>query len=112
MRIVVLIALLMSFTAGSYDASAKAAMGNHNCVEELILDNGDSQADPCHSEQEKNHEHEQCDDCRTCCSHSQSMTSIGFTSYDLPLRGNDRFIIQAEHSPSFNPQGLKRPPRL
>ena len=86
MRVLVLIALLFAFTAGSFADMAHAAASDHTCAHHHLDHDDDAKNEPCHSEQDQS----QCDDC--CCIHSHSMaTSI--TPTKTPPTTKQRNII-------------------
>ena len=106
MRVLILIALLFAFTAGSYADMAHAAAPDHDCAHHQLDHDDNADNEPCHSEQDQS----QCDDC--CCVHSHSMaTSVIPTK--TPLTTKQRNIIASlDDHYSAELSGLKRPPRL
>lgn len=109
MRILILIACLFAFTAGSFADMAHAAAPDHVCAHhQMNQDNNNNSVDaePCHSEQDQS----QCDDC--CCVHSHSVaTVITPTKTSLGVY-KQIIIVSADGYYSAELSGLKRPPRL
>lgn len=106
MRVLILIALLFVFTAGSFADIAHAAAPDHTCVHHQADQNNNVDTDPCHSEQDQS----QCSDC--CCVHSHSMVTF-VTPAKVPLGVNKHNIIASADDPySVELSGLRRPPRL
>ena len=106
MRVLILIALLFAFTAGSFVDMAHASAGDHACAHHQMDHDDNADNEPCHSEGDQS----QCDDC--CCVHSHSMaTSV--TPSKTPLAMKQRNIIASlDDHYSAELSGLKRPPRL
>lgn len=106
MRILILIALLFAFSAGSYVDMSHAHAADHTCAHHQMDHDDHVDNEPCHSEQDQS----QCDDC--CCVHSHSMaTSV--TPTKTPLSAKERNIIASLDSHySAELSGLKRPPRI
>ena len=106
MRVLILIALLFAFTAGSFADMAHAAAPDHTCAHHQMDQDDSADNEPCHSEQDQS----QCDDC--CCVHSHSMaTSV--TQTKTPHATKQQNIIASLDSHySAELSGLKRPPRL
>ena len=104
MRILILIALLFAFTAGSFAGVAHASAEHHACAQHQI-DNLDKT--PCHSEQDQNHDESACDDC--CCVHSHSMATPAKTTLAV---SKQNVIASSDHQYSTEISSLKRPPRL
>ena len=106
MRVLILIALLFTFTAGGFADIAHAAAPDHACVHHQMDQDNSANKEPCHSEQEQS----QCDDC--CCAHSHSMATFN-TPVKTPLSVNKQYIASlADHHYSADLSGLRRPPRL
>ena len=106
MRILILIALLFAFTAGSYIDIAHASGGDSMCTYHQNDRDVSTDGEPCHSEQEQN----QCEDC--CCVHSHSMT-IFVTPSKTPIGTRKHHIIASlDLYDSAELSRLKRPPRL
>ena len=106
MRILILIALLFSFTAGGFADMAHASAPDHTCAHHQMDQDDSVDNEPCHSEQDQS----QCDDC--CCIHSHSMaTSVAPAKMALNV-SKQNVIASAEHHYSAELSGLKRPPRL
>ena len=106
MRVLILTALLITFSIGSYVDLAHASAGDHTCTHHQIDKDQTTDDEPCHSEQN----HGQCDDC--CCVHSHSMT-VTTTPEKVALNVYKQNIItSADHAYSAYISGLKRPPRL
>lgn len=106
MRILVLIALLLAFTAGSYADVAHAYIQDHTCTHHQINQDDDADNEPCHSEQDK----QQCDDC--CCVHVHTMavfTAPVKTEVALTKR---QFSSNSDSYYSYELSSLYRPPRL
>jgi hypothetical protein len=109
MRILILIALLFTFTVGSYVDMASAASG-HAHVRAQLDQNTDVDTEPCHSNQEHNYDENGCDGC--CCVHSHSMaTAIAPIKISFDIKKHI-IIASADHHRSIDISGLKRPPRL
>jgi len=107
MRILILIALLFAFTAGSFAGVAHASAENHACAQHQI-DNVDKT--PCHSEQDQNHDESACDDC--CCVHSHSMATSATPAKTTLAVSKQNVIASSDHHYSTEISSLKRPPRL
>lgn len=110
MRVLILIALLFAFTAGGFVDMAHAAAPDHACAHHQMDQDDSADNEPCHSEQDQNHDQNACDDC--CCIHSHSLATTA-TPTKTPLNVNKQNIIaSADHHNSIDLSGLKRPPRL
>lgn len=106
MRVLILIALLFAFTAGSFADMAHAAVSEHACAHHHMEQDNSADNEPCHSEQEQT----QCDDC--CCVHSHPMAN-SVTLTKTPLTAKQRNIIASlDDHYSAELSGLKRPPRF
>ena len=113
MRFLLLVALLLAFTAGGFADMAHASAGDHACANHQ-MDQDDNKVntdnEPCHSEQDQSHSENSCDDC--CCVHSHSMattSSLNKTIFDV---SKQNVIASMDHHYSAEVAGLKRPPRL
>lgn len=106
MRVLILIALLFAFTAGSYVDMAYASAGDHVCAHHQMDQDDGADSEPCHSEQDQS----QCDDC--CCVHSHSMATSMTPTKTLLRVDKQNIIAFADRYYSTHLSGLKRPPRL
>lgn len=110
MRILILIALLFAFTAGSFADMAHAAADNHACAQHQVDQNDSIDNEPCHSGQDQNHSDNTCDNC--CCVHSHSMTTPTTPAKTTLDVSKQDVIASTDHHYSALVLGLKRPPRL
>jgi hypothetical protein len=113
MRIALLIALLFTFTSGSFADLAHASAADHNCAHHQMdhndgVDNASNE--PCHSEQDQSQNENACDDC--CCVHSHSMATSVTPSKTVMDVSKQDVIVSADHHYSAEISGLKRPPRF
>lgn len=106
MRLLILIALLFAFSAGSYVDMAHAHAGNHLAEHHLEHDDGE----PCHSEQDQNQDENGCDGC--CCIHSHAMATSVTPTKNLFSTKQKNIIASLDSYYSTELSGLKRPPRL
>ena len=106
MRVLILIALLFSFTVGGFADMAHASAGDHTCAHHQMDHDDSEENEPCHSEQDQS----QCDDC--CCVHSHSMTTLVTPTKGLSATKKQNIITFADNYYSAHLSGLKRPPRL
>lgn len=106
MRILILIAVLHSFSVGGFADMAHAFAADHICAHHHMDYDDNAHDEPCHSEQDQS----QCDGC--CCIHSHSMaTSV--TPIEIALNvSKQNTIVSADNYYSYEFSGLKRPPRL
>lgn len=110
MRIILLIALLFAFSAGSYVDMAHAHAGNHMHANHQV-DHGDNlDNEPCHSNKDHNHDENGCDGC--CCVHSHSMATLVTPNKTPPASKQQNIIASLDSYYSTELSGLKRPPRL
>lgn len=106
MRILILIALLFAFTAGSYVDMAHAHAADHTCEHHQMDHDDHVDNEPCHSEGDQN----QCDDC--CCVHSHSMATSVTPTKTPHATKQQNIIASLDGYYSAELSGLKRPPRL
>jgi len=106
MRILVLIALLFTFTVGSFADMAHASTSDHTCVHHQMTQDNNLDNEDCHSDHSQN----ECDDC--CCIHSHSMAALTFQTKILITVERQDIILSAGQHYSAELSGLKRPPRI
>ena len=106
MRILILIALLFAFTAGSFADMAHASAQEHACAHHQVDQNDNKDNEPCHSEQDQS----QCEDC--CCIHFHSMATSVIQTKTPPNVRQQHIIVSLGNFNSADLSGLKRPPRL
>ena len=106
MRFLVVLTLVLSLFMGVIQTTTHAAVQDHLCPSiETSLENQDA-----HDYQSEEDHAKNCDDCR-CCHSSQALfvsQQLGFitSASEMPLA----FYVQS--ASSFNPLGIRRPPRL
>ena len=111
MRVLILIALLFTFTSGSFADTANASSVDHFCSHHKLDDkshaiNDAEKSDPCQSEHDKS----QCDDC--CCVHSHSIATL-ITFNKTPSKSKQQNITESpDEYFSVEISSLKHPPRL
>jgi len=110
MRVLILIALLFAFTAGSYVELAHASSYAHSSEHHQMEHNDNADHEPCHSKQDHNHDENGCDGC--CCVHSHSMATSPAPLKTTLNASKQTIIASADHHRSIDISGLKRPPRL
>ena len=106
MRILILIACLFAFTAGSFSGAAHASIADHNIEFHQIDLNHDDHDEPCHSEKSEQH----CDDC--CCTHLHTL-AIPFGPEDTAFSVSKiRITLFSDRQKKSEPGSLYKPPRL
>jgi hypothetical protein len=104
MRVLILVALLFTFTVGTFSDIAHAATPDHTCAHQQIdQDNG---SESCHSNQDPS----QCDDC--CCVHSHTIAMNVSVSSATPIVSGQSMAVFQDSADSDLIYGLRRPPRL
>tara|TARA_X000001036_G_scaffold439788_1_gene492335 strand:- start:610 stop:975 length:366 start_codon:yes stop_codon:yes gene_type:complete len=105
-RILVVLTLVLSLFMGVIETTAHAAVEDHLCPSiETSLENQDA-----HDSQSEEDHAKNCDDCRCCHSSQVSFLSQhpGFTA-----PASETFLaFYVQSASSFNPLGIRRPPRL
>lgn len=110
MRILILIALLFAFTAGSFAGMAHAHAADHTCAHHQMDHDDNLDNELCHSEQDQSHDQNACDDC--CCVHSHSMVTSTESIKMVINVSKQSAPISIDQHDSALVAGLKRPPRL